>query len=661
MSTPAIVRALVEAAFRESVIAGLSETGANPPAKTEIRAALGVALEAALVAASGNLRPFATVALMDADVSQADGALAYVYDNNGSASDPANGVYQWDDGATDWIVAPWYFATIAALAAPIAAGLVTPEALALIAAQPGFNAGYPNAYTDALPRGVMSGTVGGDAVTGATVGTWALTPTGGDIAGVEANLVVTSATAASIAIVNPGLGSGTTPPTWAKPAGATLPPGTTITAVVAPRIGEEGIYFALSADGQTLQGYRNDGTATPELVTGVAIPTAAVFTGFQPAASGDSITSTVTEGGGSVEYNRQGRLFIGKVMPHPASVEDVFYIQTTPPDTNDGVVTNDIFIFARTGHMENDYGLRSRFHLLDQRAATSAGSRRENSFTWSETSRVAFTSGDLFNAALVQQLIGTGVQGIILNEAIDGGGLSVDDGGTPYSVFIGTGHGGVFAVEDPQLMADGIAVDFTIHGRRPARHISFVTKERYYRNRAGAITVASPVALVENEFEFLSGSRMRLSSTVTFEQDLTGSLYGHATTVLTAAYTNLARYADQRRRFALDDYVGAGGADLEVVTRSNVHRVTYDDVASGELDIARTVCERYGPGTWPKASGRLDFALNEATLKVTDDRKTYFLLGGTVAGANHEFLSGEVLKIVTEYRFGAPWENSDAA
>lgn len=261
-----VLRDAVEAAFRDNVVPGVSASGDHEPLKSEIRQALGATLEAAIGAAAGNLIPFATVAAMNADTTRADGALAYVYDNNGQADDPANGVYQWDDAGGAWVAADWYFETIVGLAAPIAAGLVTPEALALIAAQPGFDAGFPNEYTTTLPQGVMSGVVGGDAVTGATPGTYALTPTGGDVAGVEANLVVASATEAEIVIVNPGLGTGTTPPTWAKPAGATLPAGTTLTAVVAPRIGEQGIYFALSDDGLAMDGYRNDGTATPELL-----------------------------------------------------------------------------------------------------------------------------------------------------------------------------------------------------------------------------------------------------------------------------------------------------------------------------------------------------------------------------------------------------------
>jgi len=142
-----------------------------------------------------------------------------------------------------------------------------------IMATPGFDTLYPSAYRTALPRGVMSGTVGGTAVTGATPGVYALTPSGGSITGVQANLVVSSATAASIQVVNPGLGSGTTPPTWAKPAGATLPAGTTLTAVVAPRVPTAGQYLALSADGFTLQSYQNDGSSTPLLVPDVSLQT----------------------------------------------------------------------------------------------------------------------------------------------------------------------------------------------------------------------------------------------------------------------------------------------------------------------------------------------------------------------------------------------------
>ncbi|MCV5707390.1 hypothetical protein OFN27_29935, partial [Escherichia coli] len=84
---------------------------------------------------------------------------------------------------------------------------------------------YPNAYASTLPKGVTSGTIGGTAITGATPGTYALTPTGGSITGVQANLVVLTATTARIDIINTGLGTGTTPPTWAKPSGATLPAG----------------------------------------------------------------------------------------------------------------------------------------------------------------------------------------------------------------------------------------------------------------------------------------------------------------------------------------------------------------------------------------------------------------------------------------------------
>lgn len=117
---------------------------------------------------------------------------------------------------------------------------------------------YPNAYASTLPKGVTSGTIGGTAITGATVGTYALTPTGGSITGVQANLVVLTATTARIDIVNTGLGTGTTPPTWANPAGATLPVGTTLTAVVATLVADQKSYWAASADGLQILQYGNN-------------------------------------------------------------------------------------------------------------------------------------------------------------------------------------------------------------------------------------------------------------------------------------------------------------------------------------------------------------------------------------------------------------------
>ncbi|KUR71186.1 hypothetical protein AQZ52_10975 [Novosphingobium fuchskuhlense] len=108
---------------------------------------------------------------------------------------------------------------------------------------------YDNAYASTLPKGVTSVSIGGTAITGATVGTYPLTFSGGSITGMVANLVVTSATTARVDIINTGLGSGTTPPTVTIPTGATLPAGTTLTAVVGAIIANQQKYWAVSSDG----------------------------------------------------------------------------------------------------------------------------------------------------------------------------------------------------------------------------------------------------------------------------------------------------------------------------------------------------------------------------------------------------------------------------
>lgn len=50
---------------------------------------------------------YETVAARDADTSQPNGTLGYVWNNHDDPDDGANGFYAWDASATDWIDAPW--------------------------------------------------------------------------------------------------------------------------------------------------------------------------------------------------------------------------------------------------------------------------------------------------------------------------------------------------------------------------------------------------------------------------------------------------------------------------------------------------------------------------------------------------------------------------
>jgi len=124
---------------------------------------------------------------------------------------------------------------------------------------------YANTYASALPRGVTSVTIGGTAITGATVGEYPITGSGGSITGYSLTLVVTSATTATVRVDNTGLGSGTTPPTLTKPAGATLPAGTTLTAVVAPIVADQRAYAYASSDSSTVLFNRNNGGSVAAL------------------------------------------------------------------------------------------------------------------------------------------------------------------------------------------------------------------------------------------------------------------------------------------------------------------------------------------------------------------------------------------------------------
>ncbi|PTR05690.1 MULTISPECIES: hypothetical protein [unclassified Novosphingobium] len=135
---------------------------------------------------------------------------------------------------------------------------------------PILNAATAVGGSNILPKGIVTGTVGGTAVSGATIGTYPLTATGGDFTGVIANLVVSSATSAAIAVADPGrtLAASPTAPTWAKPSGATLPSGTTLTANIGDKItaGNGQTYLTPNMAGTALLYWQNTGTGVPVAV-----------------------------------------------------------------------------------------------------------------------------------------------------------------------------------------------------------------------------------------------------------------------------------------------------------------------------------------------------------------------------------------------------------
>jgi hypothetical protein len=102
--------------YRDFETDGLPASGPHEPEKAEIRA-LGRLLETIISSAVAGLERYATVAAMNAAPGTNAGELAYVYANNGSTSDPANGAYQWS--GTAWVAAPWYFNAVAGVVQPL--------------------------------------------------------------------------------------------------------------------------------------------------------------------------------------------------------------------------------------------------------------------------------------------------------------------------------------------------------------------------------------------------------------------------------------------------------------------------------------------------------------------------------------------------------------
>jgi len=105
-------------AFRDFKAAGIPGSGAHEPEKAEIRT-IGAVIETMISTTGAGISRYATVAAMDAVTSAPDGQLAYVYANNGNPNDAANGVYQRNASASDWVAAPWYFNAVAGVVQPL--------------------------------------------------------------------------------------------------------------------------------------------------------------------------------------------------------------------------------------------------------------------------------------------------------------------------------------------------------------------------------------------------------------------------------------------------------------------------------------------------------------------------------------------------------------
>lgn len=103
-------------AFRAFETDGVPSSGAHRPVKLEI-IGIAQAIEQIVAAVGAGLKRYATVALMNAVTTEPAGQLAYVYANNGSASDAANKAYQWNGSA--WVPAVWYTAAVASVVQPL--------------------------------------------------------------------------------------------------------------------------------------------------------------------------------------------------------------------------------------------------------------------------------------------------------------------------------------------------------------------------------------------------------------------------------------------------------------------------------------------------------------------------------------------------------------
>lgn len=91
--------------FRDLEVDGIASSGPHDVVKSEVRD-IGGLLEATISSVAQGINRYATTAARDAATGITAGQLGYVYKNSGSASDAANGFYQYVGGA--WERADWF-------------------------------------------------------------------------------------------------------------------------------------------------------------------------------------------------------------------------------------------------------------------------------------------------------------------------------------------------------------------------------------------------------------------------------------------------------------------------------------------------------------------------------------------------------------------------
>ncbi|WP_454798599.1 sialidase family protein [Novosphingobium lindaniclasticum] len=105
-------------AWRDFATDGIPATGENDPNKAEIRP-IGYLIERAINAAQAGLTTVSNIAARDAfyAVPANQAKLVYVNNNNGSATDPANGVYEYAGGSAR--LAASFYAGVASVVQPL--------------------------------------------------------------------------------------------------------------------------------------------------------------------------------------------------------------------------------------------------------------------------------------------------------------------------------------------------------------------------------------------------------------------------------------------------------------------------------------------------------------------------------------------------------------
>lgn len=235
----------------------------------------------------------------------------------------------------------------------------------------------------------------------------------------------------------------------------------------------------------------------------------------------------------------------------------------------------------------------------------------------------------------VTSWIGAGEQDLVIREAVNGSGFSIDEPGASAGgdATTGLGHGHEYITRPLSMWIDGKAADATSNFRTFARSVRLLNQSKIFRNRTPAEDPesATPATICDKLWTIAGGASMHALVRLTWQEQFTGialfPLHTVRGEVASEMVTNQMFRDDAFLPLTLPDDITTGGGS-EPEERAGVRRVVYAGPTGG-IEITVSDLKRYPDGSLHKHSALIEPGFDQHRIKIDLDHKSYFEVGGT--------------------------------